>query len=176
MSQTIKGKEQKMNRLNLSALADGTNPQIHGRKLSYGTASDLFTNQEDDRKKSARSKNKMNSHYQRQKTPNLGFVDAKESFKRDRDAVLFSEEAEEEGDMMLKVKNQNSFFEDMQRSFREEKSSEKSDEIPMAKGLSLNVPKSQNDREALALVSQKSSDGGPFERNINYEELLRQNP
>ena len=34
----------------------------------------------------------MATFYERKKTPNLGFVDAKESFKRDREKALFSEE------------------------------------------------------------------------------------
>jgi hypothetical protein len=38
----------------------------------------------------------MTSFYTRVKAPNLGFVDAKESFKKDRDHAMFGEAADGE--------------------------------------------------------------------------------
>ena len=72
----------------------------------------------------------MATFYERKKTPNLGFVDAKESFKRDRDKVLFSDEGPEVESSDVnnedETEKRNTFFLDMQRSFRE-KSNERSD-------------------------------------------------
>jgi len=67
----------------------------HYRKLSgqdeskpVETSLLVAPNNNSDEKVSKHRRNKMSAHYERRKTPNLGFVDAKESFKKDREQAF----------------------------------------------------------------------------------------
>lgn len=158
------------------------------------------------------SKDKMSSFYTRARAPNLGFVDAKESFKKDRDQAMFGEAAEgEENEQGANENQQESFFDllndrdanydDMNQGGDADGSQttgmhpnpqDKSDsysptKTPTQSGRrsatsakrngerdgELQVPQQMNSRNHLQLLKQKSSDGGPFEKNVSAFEIAK---
>lgn len=161
------------------------------------------------------SKDKMSSFYTRARAPNLGFVDAKESFKKDRDQAMFGEAADgEEDEQDANENQQDSFFEllnDRDKNYEEEgedmngegadgnptigtrpnprdtgERNKESNSLTKTVAQSgrrsatsakrsgeLQVPQQMNSRNHLQLLKQKSSDGGPFEKNVSAFEIAK---